>query len=593
MSSGSSNGRSRSALQVVALPGLSGAIVGCGLGIFCALLYVALDPNLRPRFGFFLQRSGPGMVGAFVAVGLTVAGILALLRATKWRRRLGGATAQGLPALGVLLSTIASPAMPWTLNPYTAGAIVTTSDFNFILSVAGVTALAAYPLWRWAVWLVERRWGSAGWLATALGALAVSGLLLTSAEAESSRDAAEGLARISAPDQPKRSVVLVGIDGADWREIDELVERGLLPAFSQLIKQGASGPLATFRPTLSPKIWTTIATGQPPHRHGILDFLEPGSGVPYTSNSWRAPSLWALLGERDVRVGVVGWWVTWPAEEVNGHLISAYSNRSRGLIKGTMHRDLDRQTYPPQLIEEIRPLVVSGAGWGKERLASILGRVPDRNADDRFDDRSRMLSYVLGADRVFTDAAIHLARNYSPSFLAVYMAAPDTAGHAFCTGRNNPWRDRLCGRIIEEVYGDIDQAIGEILTAAPSEATVIVVSDHGFDRVEGHEQGFLHGPPGIIIVKGEGVRPGGSISAASVYDVAPTILALYGLPIPGDFRGRVLLSAFEPDHARNWGFSFGASQTSSLDPDSDALRAIPSPNDQELKERLRALGYIE
>src|SRR5215210_6520390 len=68
-------------------------------------------------------------------------------------------------------------------------------------------------------------------------------------------------------------VVLVGIDAADWLTIDRLVQKGVLPAFAQLKRAGRTGVMLSTPPLVSPIIWTTIATGMPPEKHGILDFV--------------------------------------------------------------------------------------------------------------------------------------------------------------------------------------------------------------------------------------------------------------------------------------------------------------------------------
>jgi hypothetical protein len=69
-------------------------------------------------------------------------------------------------------------------------------------------------------------------------------------------------------------VPLLGLDGLEWRELDALIDRGELPNFQRLIESGARAPLATIKPTWSPFIWNTIATGVSPERHRILDFKQ-------------------------------------------------------------------------------------------------------------------------------------------------------------------------------------------------------------------------------------------------------------------------------------------------------------------------------
>ena len=93
------------------------------------------------------------------------------------------------------------------------------------------------------------------------------------------------------------------------------------------------------------------------------------------------------------------------------------------------------------------------------------------------------------------------------------------------------------------------------------------------------------------MMKGPGVQVGGEIQAASIYDIAPTLLALFGQPVPGDFRGRPLLSAFEEEFVEQLAVRYAPGSYTSID---DAPRKpIPSAGDEAMVERLRILGYIE
>ena len=68
-------------------------------------------------------------------------------------------------------------------------------------------------------------------------------------------------------------VILIGIDSATWHLMLPLVQAGKMPNIGYLIETGVSGPLRTFKPTLSPLIWTTIITGKSPQKHGIRSFV--------------------------------------------------------------------------------------------------------------------------------------------------------------------------------------------------------------------------------------------------------------------------------------------------------------------------------
>ncbi len=58
-----------------------------------------------------------------------------------------------------------------------------------------------------------------------------------------------------------------------------------------------------------------------------------------------------------------------------------------------------------------------------------------------------------------------------------------------------------------------------------------------------HVNGYLDG---ILIAFGPDIKEGVNVSAC-VYDIAPTILHIFGLPIPGDMDGRVLKEIFRED----------------------------------------------
>src|SRR2546425_12503994 len=100
------------------------------------------------------------------------------------------------------------------------------------------------------------------------------------------------------------------------------VQTCALPIFAR----GARANLKTIRPILSPVIWTSIATGMKPSRHGIVDFVvnarDTGALVPVTSAMRQVPALWTLMSRQGIDVAVVAWWATWPAETVRGSMVT-------------------------------------------------------------------------------------------------------------------------------------------------------------------------------------------------------------------------------------------------------------------------------
>ena len=97
----------------------------------------------------------------------------------------------------------------------------------------------------------------------------------------------------------QRRAVVIGIDSADWRVIEPLIEAGRMPNLASLRERGTSGPIQTLADfPLSPVVWTSVATGKTPGKHGITWFLvdQPdGSRVPVRSHNRQVKALWNIL----------------------------------------------------------------------------------------------------------------------------------------------------------------------------------------------------------------------------------------------------------------------------------------------------------
>src|SRR3954462_10265169 len=128
------------------------------------------------------------------------------------------------------------------------------------------------------------------------------------------------------PDRLARKVLLVGRDAADWRIIRPLVARGRMPHLAKFISGGASGNLASLKPMLSPMLWTSLAPGKRPHKHGIHGFTEPrpeGDGIrAVASTSRTAKALWNICTQSGLRAHCVNWYAPPPAEPISGVSVS-------------------------------------------------------------------------------------------------------------------------------------------------------------------------------------------------------------------------------------------------------------------------------
>lgn len=439
--------------------------------------------------------------------------------------------------------------------------------------------------------------------------------------------------RLPAPPEPAarvdRRLLLFGIDGATWTVIDRLFSEGRLPNLARLVREGSRAPLRTLRPTHSPRIWTTIATGVAPEVHGILDFVVklPGTGrttLP-SSTQRRVPAVWNVLSEHGHRVGVANWWASFPAEPIDGFVISDRAIPVRratyasvlGLTDPEIARGGRGETHPPELREELDALL----GPPGEPDPALLARLAPLRAEQLAELRAQtvfsresrisVLKFTLLQDLAAAEASLHALRRYEPDVMLHFFAGVDAIEHHFWKYREPerfpdvaPEEVAVFGPLVDRYYELADAVLGRFLAAyADAPLTVVVVSDHGHEADPRHGRREARGqsvwasgthkdaPDGILIVSGADAARGATIAAPSVEDVTPTLLALRGVPVGADMSGRVLSEAIEPGFLAAHPLRTVASHARA---DRAAAGApVASDADELLEARLRALGYLE
>jgi len=82
-----------------------------------------------------------------------------------------------------------------------------------------------------------------------------------------------GIACSSQSDEHR--IIIVAIDGMDYRLTRSMIEVGVMPNLAALAKEGGFRTMGTSIPPESPVAWSNFITGQNPGGHGIFDFLHP------------------------------------------------------------------------------------------------------------------------------------------------------------------------------------------------------------------------------------------------------------------------------------------------------------------------------
>mgnify|MGYP000906406810 CR=1 FL=1 len=404
-----------------------------------------------------------------------------------------------------------------------------------------------------------------------------------------------------------KKVLLIGWDAADWKIINSLMDAGMLPAMEKIVNEGVMGNLSTLEPPFSPMLWTTIATGKYADKHGVLGFTEAdpeGMGMrPISSYSRKTKALWNILMQNGLKTHVLGWWPSNPAEPINGIMLSNHFSHSRGklfqpwpMAPGSVH--------PKVLDEFFAELRVHPQELTDQHL---LPFVPDAaKIDQSKDPRLLQIAKNLASAATYHTAATWILETQPWDFLAIYL---DTIDH-FCHGfmRYHPPRlhdvpeadFEMYKNVVTSAYRFHDMMLETLVNLAGQDTTVIVISDHGFhsdhlrttyipDEPAGPAD--HHRQHGIFCMKGPGIKKDHLVYGASLLNITPTVLTLFGLPVGKDMDGIPVLQAFEetPDieMVPSWDDVKGVDGMHPVEERRDTIA------DRQALQQLVDLGYVE
>jgi predicted AlkP superfamily phosphohydrolase/phosphomutase len=409
--------------------------------------------------------------------------------------------------------------------------------------------------------------------------------------------------------------MILGLDGADWRNALPLIRQGKLPVMAALRRAGVSDVMLSNEEfDFSPVLWTTIATGKLPEKHGVVHFMaewgEIERPIPTPSLARRCRALWNIFSENGIPSGFVGWWVTWPAEPTLGFIVSDHFSVSRFALGEDYESDVrDRefyrdQTYPAERAKDIRHLKVPRHDIDREDLARFARLDGDDEWPEHLEPYAKESEFAIAhsVDRTHDAVGRFLLERDQPPLFGVYLEGIDIMQHFFWefmnpagTGTNPPaeLRDKW-GRMVESYYRWTDRRVGAFVEAGGDGRAMMIVSDHGFrpstERWEEMGISGEHRREAFFLFAGPGVRRGELIDGTDAVDVTPIVLVYHGLPFGEDMDGRPVLACFTEELLeQRKPMVLPTLELGELDraaiPDSSVAR--------DLEERIRALGYIQ
>lgn len=405
----------------------------------------------------------------------------------------------------------------------------------------------------------------------------------------------------------KNKLLLIGWDAADWKIIGPLLAKGEMPALKKLIDNGVYGNMSTMNPPYSPMLWTSVATGKTPDKHGVLGFIELApdlKGVrPVTTNSRKTRAVWNILHNKEFKSNIVGWWPSFPAEPINGVVISEKFQKIHKdpKKKNPIHPDT---IHPKEFISEIRDLRLRPYEVTGQHILPFIPRAAEINQEK---DQALSTFSKLFAENVSVHAAAtYVLKNTEWDFTAIYYDLIDHFCHAFM--KYHPprlpevpmWHYEIYKDVIKGAYKFQDMMLERTLDLVDKDTTVIVMSDHGYESGANRilempkypaAPALEHRQFGMFVASGPNIKKNEKVFGLGLIDIAPTILHHFGLPIGKDMDGKVALDIFEKagsvKYIDSWDEVKGDFGEVEKEREADQL------SDNETMEQLIELGYIE
>jgi len=280
-------------------------------------------------------------------------------------------------------------------------------------------------------------------------------------------------------------VLIIGLDGATWSVLDPFTDEGHLPNLAKLKAGGSWGELRSTIPPLSAPAWSTFLTGKSPARHGVFHFVDwgddagegggPGGRI-VNGSSIESPTMWDVAAHHGRKVGVINVPMSYPPRPVNGFLVTCLLTPP----------DADVFTYPSELSADLpgyqidldrfiasKPFAVED---GQDKVKRVVK--PDLDLVAEFHEMEKQRG----------GAALRLMRSEPWDVFTVVFTGTDRMGHYLWPYHRKADLDgsaesSALHEAIKDVYRSIDASIGELVTEAGDDVTVIVLSDHGMGPI--------------------------------------------------------------------------------------------------------------
>jgi len=269
-----------------------------------------------------------------------------------------------------------------------------------------------------------------------------------------------------------KRTIIIGLDGMPYGLMDEFAQDGTMPNFGALTEESVFRQMASSIPEVSSVAWSSVITGTNPGEHGVFGFTDVAPGTYRTTfpnyNNLKAQTFWEREGSG--RAVIINVPTTFPAREMNGVHIA-----------GFVALDLERSTYPRSLVPTLQDM-------------DYRVDVDSQKAHETLGFFLRDLDKTLQA-RI--DVYRHLWREGDWETFVLVFTGTDRLAHFLWDAYEDESHEHH--EAFLDHFRQVDEVIGEIADNLSGDDALIMLSDHGFERLEKdvyvnyllQEEGFL------------------------------------------------------------------------------------------------------
>jgi predicted AlkP superfamily phosphohydrolase/phosphomutase len=273
--------------------------------------------------------------------------------------------------------------------------------------------------------------------------------------------------------------LLLGLDGATFRVLGPMMEAGVMPELTRVVRSGVACELYSTPHPFTPPAWTTLATGVGPGEHGIFDFVRVlrGSGRPSytmaTARDVRRETIWQVASRSGRRVACLNYPLSFPPRPIDGWVVPGF----------VPPRHLRRFVHPPELYDRL--LRIDGFDPAELLLNLDIEREAIQTLDD--DEYEAWIRLHIRREAQWAAITRLAVEEEHCDLVAVIFDGVDKLQH-LCwrfldpdspTGADPEFEARV-GALCTEYFASVDRHIANLIDAADDDANVVICSDHGF-----------------------------------------------------------------------------------------------------------------